>query len=70
MPSPVRYIIDDSGEKTSVLVPIKLWQDLNSNYKKLQKKLSVFASIELGLKEVKNARRAGKKLQTLNDFLK
>jgi hypothetical protein len=70
MASALKYIIDDNGQKTSVLVPIKVWQDLKSNYEKLQKKLAVFTSIELGLREVKNARRTGKKLQTLNDFLK
>ena len=70
MASPLRYIIDDNGQKTSVLVPIKVWEDIQSNYEKLQKKLAVFNSIGHGLKEVKNAKKRGTKLQTLNDFLK
>ena len=70
MPSALKYIIDDSGQKTSVLVPIKVWEDLTSNYQKLQKKLFVFNSIQEGLKEVKTAKKPGKKLQTLKDFLR
>ena len=70
MPNALKYIVDESGHKTSVLVPVKIWEDLNTNYRKLQNKLSVLSSVKEGLKEVKDARKTGKKLQTLNDFLK
>jgi hypothetical protein len=70
MPAALKYIVDDNGQKTSVLVPIKVWEDLNANYQKLQKKLEILNSVQDGLKEVKQARKTGKKLQTLNDFLK
>jgi hypothetical protein len=70
MPNALKHIVDESGHKTSVLVPVKVWEDLNSAYQKLQNKLSVFSSIKEGLNEVKTARKSGKKLQTLNDFLK
>ena len=70
MASTLKYIIDETGHKTSVLVPVKVWEDLNANYQKLQNKLSVFNSINEGLHEVKGARKSGKKLQTLKDFLK
>jgi hypothetical protein len=70
MPNALKYIVDESGHKTSVLVPVKVWEDLNTNYQKLQNKLHVFSSIKDGLKEVKNSRKTGKKLQTLKDFLK
>ena len=70
MPQPLKYIIDDSGEKQSVLVPIKVWEELNINYQKLQKKLNIFKSIEQGIKEVKSSKRNGRKLQTLKEFLK
>ncbi len=70
MPQPLKYIIDDSGEKHSVLVPIKVWEELNINYQKLQKKLNIFKSIEQGFKEVKSSKRSGRKLQTLKEFLK
>ena len=70
MSDSIKYIFDESGNKTSVLVPIKIWEDLNGDYQKLQQKLLIMSSIEEGLKEVKQAKRTGKKLQTLKDFLK
>ncbi len=70
MPNSLKFIIDEKGNKTSVLVPVKVWEDLNFNYQKLQNKLSVFKSIQEGLQEVRQARKTGKKLQTLKDFLK
>lgn len=70
MTNPLKYIVDDSGQKTSVLVPIKIWEDLNTSYSRLQNKLAIFSSIRDGLKEVRSAKESGKKLQTLKDFLK
>ncbi len=35
MPNALKYIVDGSGQKTSVLVPVKVWDDLNANYQKL-----------------------------------
>lgn len=70
MPNALKYIVDETGHKISVMVPVKVWEDLNANYQKLQNKLSVFSSIKQGLNEVKTAKKSGKKLQTLKDFLK
>lgn len=70
MAGALKYIVDDSGNKTSVLVPVKVWQDLNSNYKKLQAKLAVLSGLRDGLSEVKKTKKSGRKLQTLKDFLK
>ena len=70
MPAALKYVVDESGQKTSVLVPVKVWEDMTTNYQKLQHKLSVMNSIHQGLKEVKAAKKTGKKLQTLKDFLK
>ena len=70
MPNALKYIVDERGHRTSVLVPVKVWEDLNANYQKLQNKLNVFSSVQEGLKEVKSVRKTGKKLQTLKDFLK
>ena len=70
MPGALKYIVDDSGNKTSVLVPVKVWEDLNNNYAKLQSKLTILSGIDDGLTEVERAKRSRKKLQTLKDFLK
>ncbi len=70
MPNALKYITDEKGQKTSVLVPVKVWEDLNANYEKLQNKLAVFNDIREELAEIKQAKKNGRKLQTLKDFLK
>ncbi len=69
MASALKYVIDDNGHKTSVLVPVKTWEDLNEKYKKLHKKLAVLTGIQEGLQEVRESKTNGNKLQTLTDFL-
>ena len=63
-------MIDENGDKTSVLVPLKTWEKINQDYSKLQSKLKVLTGIKEGLNEVRNARNSGKELQTLKDFLR
>jgi len=70
MPNALKYIVDETGHRTSVLVPVKVWDDLNEKYLKLQNKLAVFNSIKDGLKEVKSSKSTGTGLQTLKEFLK
>lgn len=69
MSSAIKYILDDDGHKTSVLVPVKTWEDMNARYKKLSKKLAVLTGIRDGIIEVKQSRVKGEPLQTLSDFL-
>ena len=69
MSSALKYIIDDKGHKTTVLVPVKTWEDLNEKYKRLNKKLAVLTGIQQGITEVKESRSKGKSLQTLSNFL-
>jgi len=69
MSSALKYIVDDEGHKTSVLVPVKTWEDMSERYEKLKKKLVILTGIQEGILEVKESRKAGKSLQTLSDFL-
>ena len=69
MSDSIQYIVNDSGVKTSVVVPFNLWERINTDYNRLQKKLEVFLSIQNSLKEIKNSKKQGKELQTLSDFL-
>ena len=69
MPTPLKYIVDDTGQKTSVLVPVKIWEDLNNNYKKLEQKLKILNGIQQGLLEVNQTKKSGRKLQTMKEFL-
>jgi len=69
MPAALKYMIDEKGATTSVLVPLKTWNKLNKDFLNLQKKMDVFSSIKDGLAEIKVAKKAGKKLTTLKEFL-
>lgn len=69
MATALKYMVDENGDKTSVLVPIKTWDKINADYSKLQNKLKVLTGIKEGLAEVRDAKKSGKKLQTLKDFL-
>lgn len=70
MATELKYIIDEKGEKTSVLVPLKTWEKINGDYAKLQNKLKVLTGIKEGFAEIREAKKSGKKLQTLKDFLR
>lgn len=69
MPDALKYMIDEKGEKTSVLVPLKRWEKINKDYSKLQNKLNVLTGIKKGLAEIRDVKKSGKRLQTLKDFL-
>ena len=70
MGHPIKYMIDANGEKTSVMVPLKTWERINAEYSKLQNKIRVFTGINEGLAEIKVAKKTGRKLQNLKDFLR
>ena len=70
MATALKYMVDENGDKTSVLVPLKTWEKINEDYSKLQNKLKVLIGIKEGLAEVRDAKKSGKKLQTLKDFLR
>ncbi len=65
----VRYVVDDFGSRTSVLVSYREWKELNNKYEVLKNKLDIFKAIKDGITEVKEARKKGKELQSLSDFL-
>jgi len=70
MPACLKYIVDEQGRKTSVLVPVERWESLNNDFQQLKQKSQVYTSIQNGVSEIAEARRKGKKLQTLKAFLK
>jgi hypothetical protein len=58
----LKYMVDENGDKTSVLVPLKTWEKINQDYSKLQNKIKVLTGLKVGINEVKQAKRSGKKL--------
>lgn len=63
-------MVDENGQKTSVLIPLTTWTKINTDYTKLQNKLQVLLGIKSAFNEVKSSKRSGRKLQTLKDFLR
>lgn len=63
-------MVDEKGQKTSVLVPIKTWTKINEDYNKLQNKLNFIIGLKEAFNEVESAKRSGKKLQALKEFLR
>ena len=70
MASALKYMVDEKGQKTSVLVPIKTWTKINEDYNKLQNKLNFIIGLKEAFNEVESAKRSGKKLQALKEFLR
>jgi hypothetical protein len=52
----IKYIVNEKGVKTYVLVPLRTWKKINENYASLQGKLNLFLSIKNGLREIKKAK--------------
>ena len=69
METAIQFIVNGKGTKTSVVVPIKNWNRLNTDYIKLKNKLEVLSGIKSGLEEIKRAKKQGVELQNLNEFL-
>lgn len=70
MAAAIKYLVDEKGRKTSVVVPVQVWEQLNTDHQQLQRKLEVFQSIQEGLAEVDRAKKTGKKLSSIKDLLK
>lgn len=63
------YLVDTEGNKIAVQIPIAEWNLMEEEMQKLRKKIEVLQGIKDAVLEVKTARKEGKKLQTLDDFL-
>jgi hypothetical protein len=70
MAQQIKYMVDEKGQKTSVLVPLTTWTKINEDFSKLQNKLKVLLGIRSAFNEVRSSKKSGKKLQTLKDFLR
>ncbi|MFN4253530.1 MAG: hypothetical protein ACK4Q5_00805 [Saprospiraceae bacterium] len=69
MDNALQFLTDSTGKRTSVLIPIADWEKMDAERRQLQKKLEVLLSIREGIREVRDARKNGIELQSLDDFL-
>lgn len=65
----LQYYTNQQGEKTSVIVPYQQWLELNAQLEILRQKLSAFTGIQEAVQEVRQARKSGKKLQKLSEYI-
>jgi len=65
----IKYITDDKGKKTSVIVPLNEWEEILKKNRSLSSKLKIFKGISDGIKEVNQSKKDGIELQSLSDFL-
>ncbi|WP_425392947.1 hypothetical protein [Ekhidna sp.] len=63
----LKYLVDESGNRQSVIVPIEKWDKLNKDNNRLKNKLKVLTGIERGLKESKSDSNAFKSLDQFID---
>jgi tetrahydromethanopterin S-methyltransferase subunit G len=69
MHSRIQIYTDEKGNKRSIIVSYDEWEKLNDRVRRLENKLKIISGIRNGLAEVEQARRSGKKLQSLADFV-
>jgi len=65
----VQIVTNTLGKKTAVLVPYDVWENFQTKFQKMQNKLRVMQGIREGISEIKKAKKEGKQLQSLEDFL-
>ena len=65
----LNYVTDSAGKKTSVMIPLEVWETILNENDLLNNKLQVFKSIIESFDEIDNSKKTGKKLTSLSDFL-
>lgn len=63
------YVTDTEGNKIAIQIPIAEWKFIEEDLEKLRRKVEVMQGIKEGVLEVRKARKEGRKLQSLDDFL-
>ncbi len=62
-------VISPNGQASSVLIPIKEWNHIQSELQTLKNKLSEIQGIRSALEQVHSSRNTKKKMQTLKSFI-
>jgi phage pi2 protein 07 len=65
----LNYLTDASGNQIAVQIAMEEWLVFQQEYQELQRKLEIMQGIRDALEEVQNARKEGRKLQSLSEFL-
>lgn len=65
----VKYLTDENGEKTAVVIDIKEWQLLQEELERLRQQEALKGQIERGMKDVGAWKQGEKDLSSLKNFL-
>jgi predicted component of type VI protein secretion system len=65
----LNYLTDASGNQVAVQIAMEEWLAFQQEFQELKRKLEVMQGIREALEEVQNARKEGRKLQSLSEFL-
>ncbi len=65
MQAKVQYLLNEKGEKASVLLPFKQWEKIQT----LLRKQEVLLGIKSAFVEIREAKNNGEQLQSLTDFI-
>jgi len=66
----IQYITDEKGRHKAVIIPIKEWEEMRKEHKKIKNKLDALNGLADSLREIEDI-KAGKKNKgrTLSEFL-
>lgn len=65
----INYLTDASGNQIAVQIALEEWLLFQQEYEELKRKLEIMQGIREALEEVQSARKEGRKLQSLSEFL-
>lgn len=65
----LNYLTDASGNQVAVQIAMEEWLAFQQEYQELKRKLEIMQGIKEALEEVQSARKEGRKLQSLSEFL-
>lgn len=65
----INYIIDEKGNQSAVVVPIKQWEKFMDRFSKMKNKLEMLTGLEEAIDEVNLIKEGKRKPKSLTDFL-
>ena len=65
----LQYVTNTEGVPVAVQIPLLEWEKLMQELGELRKKIEILQGIKEGIREVRQASKEKRKLQTLTDFL-
>lgn len=65
----LKYLTNEKGQRSAVIVPIKTWNESQKKLKSIQKEIEIISGIRDALHEIKSIKLKKKKLPTLSSVL-